>query len=251
LKKSLKKTADIDPKTLSNILRYNTQFVSDDEARNPKMCVVECINGFFFSGRKECLVRSFAKGMEESNIRIHSKDVRSVINFLSKFKSNVSLLESDRVMILESSDGSVFGEMKFNAKFPELQGFDIDNKYYWTLSSKEILDSIKFLIPAMEHSDIRVLFRPAKNNDVEIGVSAIAGGLSTLSLTVNGQSESCYDGEGFFVSYPHLVKVLEHLEQDEVVFGINPSPKGNGGFVKISHSVDDINFLSTLSWLIS
>lgn len=250
-------TAKLKADRLSNVLSYSKEFVSDQESRNPQLCVAELRRGCLCSTNKTAASVVFPAGMEESTIRLHGKDFSSILSFLSQVgDQEVEILESERVIIFRREDGSLFGESRFRTALPDLTiNREEKDIHWWTVSKAELLSAISLLIPSAAWDDYRVGFELDEENDdggvIRLSMAAVSGGEIVTEIP-------CIDMElnddvmlpKFNLHYPSLQKVLSYSEQDDVRFGINPQKKKAGaGWVAFREDRGGDHYLTIMAWL--
>jgi len=253
----VKHVTQIKSARLKNVLDYVKHLISDDESRKPQLCVTEVIDGAFYATNMNVATMVEVKGMEESTLRIHGKDVKSVVGFLQASGDDgvVDVYEHERVVIFKCDNGSMFGETRFNVNFPNLhlKKYDSD-QHFWVISKEDIIEGVKFLIPCTDlQGDKHVRFSPGDGDMVNMSMVSTSGEETSLPLSCKEFSEIRYAGEGFTVTYPEFLKVLDYHSEPHIKIGINLRGEGKkGGWVRLTRTDEESGdyYLTVISWII-
>jgi DNA polymerase III sliding clamp (beta) subunit (PCNA family) len=254
---NIKKVATFKADRLKKILDYVRNMISDDESRKPHLCVTEVMDGSYYATNMNVATMVKVPGLEKSTMRIHGKDVRSVVGFLNACGENeVEVYEHNRVVIFKCDDGSLFGETRFNVNFPNLSlSKYTSDQYAWTLPKQEIVEGIKFLMPCTDIKDApHVFFAPGDDNNVILSMVSTSKQKVSLPIPCSKFSEERYEGDEFCVTHPELLKVLDYHDEEEVVFGINKRPKGKkGGFLRLTREDEETGdqYLTVVTWVVT
>jgi len=249
-----KLTATVAAERLASALSYSRLFASTDEAKKPDMCLCEVQKGILFSSDKKSVALVKVEGLDESKMRVHTKDVNGVLAFLGTFDgTDVEVLEHERMLILRRGDGAVFGESRFQKPFPGLKAkMGEPDQRTWTLNKADVEQAIGFLVSGASWEDNRLRFvEGEEDNTVVLSMMTTAG--KATKLPVECVSMSVADGAddmpdtGFALDHFCLSKVLGSWKGDEIEFGLNV--RGDRGYVQFKSSHDEVDYLTILAWL--
>jgi len=247
-----KTTAKLPADRLHNAFSHAKQFIYDQEAKAPHLCVAEFREGVLYSTDQMSVSLVKVPGMEESNLRVFVKDLSSVLSFLSTVKaSNVEILESDRAYFLRREDGAVFGETVYAHRFPNMSvNWDLDDDQSWELNQKDLLDGVKFLQSGARLDEPRVRFQKLGENAISLSMTSVSG--KPLSLTIplskfTQKEGGVTDMPVFAVTDVYLAKMLNGNTNDKVCLGI--TKKSAGGWVRIRDDRGTDIYMTTVAWL--
>jgi len=241
---------------LTRILKFSRDFVSTEESKSPQLCVAEVRDGVLWSTNKmaACVIESSA--LADSEVRIHVKDTSAILAFLATFEEEgavVRLFEHDRMMVLKRDDGAVFGETRFKTAFPDLKvERDHIDLHWWGLNRDEVLYAISFLTPSAGKKDFRLSFDRISDDAVRVSMLAETGDDVYLDIACleHGSEDGAEKISKFSIPYLSLKKVLSHMEDGPVRFGINKHPKKeNSGWVSFRKESDGDKYLTILVWM--
>jgi hypothetical protein len=242
---------------LHRALSYTKMFISDQEARNPQLCVTEVRNGSFYATDKAAAVVVDVAGLEKSTMRIHGKDVGSILSYLDSLKNGgLTVYEHPRALVFKrDSDGSLFGESRFATPFPDLNvDRNKDDDRVWVLPKEELVTGINWLRSGAAWEDYRVNFSfytEGDENIVRMKMRSTSGGDIIRDVAcleyVENNSEEAFPENGFSLNYQSLLDVLRQYNGKTVKFGVNQ--KGRGGWVRIEEPRNGDSYLTILAWL--
>ena len=240
---------------LKEALAYSRQFIHDDEANEPDKCVCEATNSILYSSDKKAVTLIKVKGMEESGLRVHGKDVAGCLTFLGTVgDGDVEILEHDRMTLLRRCvDGAVFGESKFHFKFP-VPKLRIEDKpqHTWDIVCEDLRQVLGFLVAGAAPEDNRLRLAPGETpGEVILSMANTSG--KTTSLTISGVTMASEPSapeipeEGFQVDHVVLSKILHAWQSDTIKFGILFS--GGRGLVRFVQDHLDSTYLTVIGHL--
>lgn len=250
-------TAKIPAKKLHDALNVAKQFVSDQEARTPQLCVAEFREGCLYSTDQAAVSVVRVQGMEKSKLRLHGKDIPPVLSFLAtiKDKGEVEIFECDRAVIFRREDEAIMGSMLFQARFPDLKvDWDIEDDHWWEMSKGEVETGIKFLSAGAEQEDTRLILEAISDTELKLRMKSLSKkDISTKAKMFNrgdktGTTSALPEG-GFPLAYPYLTKVLSYYSEDKVKMGI--TAKNKGGWVRLRNTREGNDYLTILAWLVN
>lgn len=253
LKESVVK-ATLPADRLREALSYSRRFIHDDEAHEPDKCVCEATNSILYSSDKKAVTLIKVKGMEESGLRVHGKDVAGCLTFLGTAgDGDVEILEHDRMTLLRRCvDGATFGESKFNFKFP-VPKLRLDDKpqHTWDISCEELRQAVGFLVAGADPEDNRLRLVSETPGELTLSMANTSG--KTTSLVVSGVTMTSdpkapeIPEEGFQVDHVVLSKVLQAWQGDTIQFGILFN--GGRGLVRFIQDHMECTYLTVIAHL--
>jgi hypothetical protein len=252
--KDAKLTGTLSAERLSAALGYSRLFASVKESEQPELCVCEVQDGILFSSDKKAITLIRVAGLEDSNLRVHGKDVPGFQAFLGTFdNTEVEVLEHDRMLILKRGDGAVFGASRFQSPFPGYDiGMDDEDQHLWVLPKADIHEAVGFLTSGASWEDNRLRFAPGKKDgEILLSMFSATGKKTALPLTCTSM-ESAEDASevptsGFDLDHFCLAKVFGAWKEGEVPFGI--SLQGSRGYIRFVAERDGDKYLTILGWL--
>lgn len=267
----------ISAKRLQIALSHVKLFISDKDTTQPKLGVTEIKKAALQATDKGALALVALAGLDDSNIRIHGKDLTQVLAFLSQSGDHdIEIKEHDRCLFLVRHDGGVLSVGRPPHAFPDINiDRDGEDPHYWDLHKEDVVSSINALAASASKEDTRVTFTVPKEGIIGISMMSTSGEevsmhLETQSHTIpstkEGEADTIVPGwgaqedapeipkEGFGIAYPYLIKLLGQWKNDVIRFGINPQVdskgKSKGGWVRFREDRDGDDFLTLLVWLV-
>jgi len=218
-----KKVATVESDRLVQALNCAKVFASQDE--NSPMCVCEVRDGILMATNKMAAAMITIPGMEESSLRLHVKDVPSVVNFLSNVGDEIMLMEHDRCLFFQRGDGAFFGASRFRVPFPKLAKPGDMEQEWWEFNRDRAVLAMRKLRSNSPKEGVRLkVTRPADGNPIVLQQTNHAGGLDTQNITTSdvGRGDGFEDlPETFEVGSTDYLNVLEALESPTVKVGAN------------------------------
>jgi hypothetical protein len=266
----------VEAKRLHAALSHTKMFISDKDTTTPKLAVTEVLHDSLQSTDKgafaavtlrEAKTVTDASGQESkeyrptlkgSNLRIHGKDISSVLSFLSTCGEDaVEIREHDRCLFLIREDGSLLNVGRPRHAFPDLEIESTEPPHWWELKTSDVKSAILTLAASAAREDHRITCNFVEDM-VTMQMSSSAGAKNTLHLEPlqHGSNEdgNPLPGGGFEISYPYLLKLLSQYKGDSLTFDLYPqmddSGKHRGGWTRIREVRGDDEFLTILVWLL-
>lgn len=254
--KEVKLATTIDAQRLKKILTNAKAFVSDQESRNPQLCVVEARDGVLYSADRMCVSAIWVGDLKGSNLRIHGKDIPAISSFLTAVKEDVGegkveVLEHERILVIRRGDGAMIGETRFTADFPDLGvKRDGEDLYWFEVRKDDVIFSIQYLIPCMTKDDFRLRFTVGGENKVRMYAKSDSGGEMAQDIECSARSDKFGEMCEFNLPYNTLLKVLGAYEAETVRFGVNPKKnKPGNGWCRVREERDGDDYLNILAWI--
>jgi len=271
------KTASIAAERLSAAIAHSKTFIFEDDAKTPQFCVAEVRDGCLLS--TDLVAVSIVKmgGLENSALRIFGKDSAPILSFLGTFKvkpekttekteegkpadgkteaavePEVEIWESEKAMFLKRGDGAVFGESKFDKRFPDFKvDWEAKDDYWVEIAKDEVKSATKFLSSgaAQEDTTLRFQIRPGKV--VFTMKSATNGKPMSYDLPVETQGqrdeiENELPESGFAVSSDYILRLLGACVGDKVRFGI--AKRDKWGWIRVQDERGPDRYVTTVTW---
>ena len=247
---SANETGKVRANQLRMAINHSRPFMSDDDTKNPKLCVVECIEGTLRCTDLTAMCQTAVPGMEGVTVRLHGKDLGAVNSFLAlQSDGEVTVYESDRAQFFASLDGkgAVFGESRPNAQFPKV-GVDDSYTEMWELGREELLTAIKFLVAGASWDD-NTLAIERDGETVTLSMDDCSGE-EVLTQTVESKIEhKCEDDNfGFQISRLHFQRLLGLCNEDKVI--LRSTRRENAGWITVvEEPVDGFKFATAITWM--
>jgi len=247
--------AKVTAKILSDRLRaafnHAKQFIYDQEAKAPHLCVAEFRNGVLHSTDQMAVSLVKVPGMENSALRVYVKDLGNVLSFLDTVKGDdVEVMESDRAVFLRRADGAVFGETMFPHRFPDINvNWDLVDDQTWEINQEELLAGIKFLQSGARLDEPRVRFQ-RKDNELSLAMTSVSGKPLPLTMPlseVSVKEDGVKDLPVFAITDAYISKMLNGNSSQKIRMGV--SKKGAGGWVRLRDNRGLDTYLTTVAWL--
>ena len=244
--------AEVEAERLHSALAYAKLSISDQENRSPAISVMENKDGSLFATDQSVVAVIAVTGLDESKLRVHGKDAPDLLAFLSGQKGEkIKVLEHDRCLILQRTDGTLFGVARPTAGFPNLNiDRDAVEPTNFTINCADMIESIAQLSSAAAVDDRRIRFRyDAEDGKIVLSVASSADGEDALSIVcTDADGMDLIPDTGFVLSHVYISKIISHFGSETLRFGVNK--KGRGGWVRFSHEKLGDKYLSVAVWIL-
>lgn len=248
---------------LSHILSYLKNFVSDQD-RNPSLLAAEAKDGVFFATNSILVGRVAVQALAKSAMRIHGKDIPSVLSFLGLIgDAEVEVREHERCLYLVRDDGAVLGVSRWVDEFPTIAGLPVDPttplKSYFTVNTAELLAAIKFLSVFAKKEDVRLRFKvvdpdPATTSQGVLQISMQSGSgsgtedIQEVPCIASGGMQDIRDAghEDFILSKGYVETIANAFGDDTITFRVELAKRH--GYVYFHNERDTDNYFSLLTW---
>ena len=132
-------TARLSAKRLASALRFSNRFTSNGETEKPELCVSEVHEGLLYSGDMKVVATVRVAGLESATFRVFCQHVRPLAKFLGSCGDDeVELLENEQALFVRRADGAVFGEAKYQFKFPVPARVDVASDREWVVPVESV-----------------------------------------------------------------------------------------------------------------
>ncbi len=232
-------------------INHSRPFISDDETKQPKLCVVECIEGTLRCTDLTAMCQTSVPGIEGVNVRLHGKDLGALNSFLAlQSDGEVTIYETDRAQFFAAlgGKGAVFGESRPLAKFPKVT---VDENYteMWELDREELLLAIRFLASGAAWDD-NTLHIVREDGEVTLSMTSTSGEVLTQTVKSGIEHECDEASFGFNISRLHLQRLLGLCKEDTI--WMRSTRKDKGGWITIVEEPEEgFKFSTAITWMFS
>jgi len=248
---SAEATGKVRADQLRSALSHSKPFVSDDETKQPKLCVVECIEGTLRCTDLTAMSQSSVPGIENCKVRLHGKDLGALNSFLAlQSDGEVTIYETDRAQFFGAlgGKGAVFGEARPLAAFPKVQ---VEDNYteLWDLDRAELISAINFLASGASWDD-NTLNITRKDAVVTLSMKSTSGESLYQTVKAGIEVECGEESFGFNISRLHITRLLSLCTEDSVQMRCRRHEKG--GWVIITEEPEEgFRFSTAITWMFS
>lgn len=239
-------------------LAYTRHFTlpESEENSNPGYCVAEVVGGLLSASNSKGTASLLEiPELAESKLRIHVTTIGPLMKFLSSMDSGqeVEIRENDRTTFFVRPDGAVFGETRFLTSLPVVKvNRDQTASFWWTLPKDKVSQAIRFLTSGASQEDNRLRFsRPEADGAVVLSMKAKANGKDKTVRIVPADSgiepDVSVPPEGFVLSYPALLKILDTSAEENVRF--NVILKKTSGYVVFREKRGSDDYFTVSAWI--
>lgn len=252
-----KKIATAKMEGLANTLLYNRNFVHEQENKSPNLVMTECRDGVFWATDSMCISLVSNPEFAASNIRIHGKDIGTIMPFLSaKGVEEIEVLEHPNVMFFRhpnAVEGTV-GVGRWVHEFPSMK-IDRDEKpkCSFTISAEALKEALEFFGAFAQKDDTQVRFRFEKPGEVIVSMASGSGASEDDDQVIpyiESDNMSSFTDAGFtgFSLTKKSVGIVADtfMAEKQVRFGVNWVKKN--GYVTVRHTKDQIDYFTLLLW---
>jgi DNA polymerase III sliding clamp (beta) subunit (PCNA family) len=253
-----KEVARIRGTHLTNIFTYVKNFISDQETRSPGIVATESRDGILNATDSVGVALVCSPDLEKSTLRVHGKDIPSLVSFLGLQDDEVALREHDRCLFLRRDDGSMVGSTRWIQAFPILGGLEKKpdpskpSKASFALNRAEVLGAIKYLSAFAKKDDRSLQFKYADGN-MTLAMRSGSGSQDDEEQVLacvehTGMDELKAEGHGVFTLDKEYVEVVANaFEQDAMFFRVEVTKKN--GYVCFFHDRDGDSYFTVIVWV--
>ena len=241
---------------LTNILSYAKSFVSDQETRSPGLAATECRDGVLSATDSVGVAIVTSDALKNSTLRIHGKDIPSLLSFLGIDSDPVEIREHDRCLFLRRADGRMIGATRWIHQFPQIAGMNPDpnkqSKGTFTINTVDFTKAVKYLAAFAKKDDNDIHFRFDDGNiilSMRSGSGSQDDDEQVIPCSEHAGMESFKaDGiEGFRLSKRYVEAVAQAFDQDTMQFRVDVTKKN--GYVSFFHNRDGDSYYTVIVWL--
>lgn len=252
---------------LAQVFNYANPFILDRENTHPQMSLIEAKDGQLFATDLAAMTLIRMGDIEDgevvpvlgnSELRIHVKDVPSLIAFLKlQTDAKVEIMEHAGVCAMfRREDGCLFGCSRPQAgfpKFPQDVTVDAIDETFWVANVDELNTTILWLLSAAKRGEERVRFRWVKG-ELVMAMEAVTGGESTLTIeAIEHENLDSIPKPGFRLPHSYIKQITSNFTDEQVRFGIvcktddDGKPTGKG-YVRFRHESGGDVYMTLVAW---
>lgn len=255
---------------LAQVLTYVQPLILDRESTHAQMSLTEVQEGALYATNIETMtvVRmtepsdedgESTKTLEQSQMRVHVKDVKHLQSFLKlDSEGAVEILEDkDTCLILRRPDGSVFGAARPSAGFPKFPdvGLDTTDDTYFSVATDEITSALTWLQAGAKKDADSARFR-WKDGSMILAMESASGGEVTLPIELiehDGLDEGM-PPIGFKVLYSYITLLAQHFKSSKIRFGVLAKRDDDGefngkGYIRFRNEDGGDTYQTLVAWL--
>jgi len=254
--KGAKKTMTIEARRLHAALSHVKSFISAADTTRPEMAVTEAKDGSLWATDTAALTIVSLEELGNSNLRIHGKDIPSVLSLLLLAGDDkLEVLEHKRSLFLRRDDGGVLSVGRPTTAFLELEDIEeVEDAHWWEVGTKDLDRAIQQLSASAAKEDLKITFNfDPTAQKVVTSMTADSGATVTLDLECPeyGSKDGVEVGlpkNGWDVEYPYLQRILSSYRGGNVLkFGLNPAEEG--GWTRFVEDREGDKYLTILVWI--
>lgn len=244
------------PERLLRVLKFVSPFISDNESTQADVCACEFMdNGRLYATDEESVAVVTVDGLSDARARMHGKELPQIRSWLEQCgEGDIEVLEHPQTLFLRNAQGGVIGQTRFRHQFPNLEvdrPFE-EAEHWWTFSTQEMVDAIKFMIPcAHEGKDGEVLTLTREGDFISLSLNSAAGGVVTQNVSLESSREadsaSALPETGFPIRYPLLLRMLDQVGGEKAEMALWYM-KDQGGYIAFQYETDGDVFLMVVGW---
>lgn len=261
----------IPAKRFQAALAHAKLFISDKDTTTPEFTVCEIKDGSLQASDRASLTsvtlrtlttdeegtETYEDDLKGSNLRIHGKDLASVLQFLNTCgDEGVEIREHAKALFLIRADGGMLSVGRPRHPFPDITlDKKPDDPFWWEVKKEDLVSAINALVASASRENYKINFK-LTDGMVEVSMVSVAGDTETLHLEALAHEEKEEDipmpETGFKLAYPYLLKLLGQHKDETVRFGLNPQMKKGkhaGGYVRFRENRGADDYLTLLVWL--
>lgn len=256
-----KTTATVRADHLREALNYVKPYVLEDLNKKPQFCVAEMMSGNLMSCDEGAFAAAKIEGMEESKIRVTGPHIGAVAKFLDTFgDAQVEIREGERAYFIVAGN-AVLGEVRFQAKFPELKfEWDSEYPYHWYMQADEVKEAILWMTAGTSKDETRIFFEFDEDGEyIKMSMNAMTGRRVSLPVRtidfVKKEGAVPVPQGGAGIPYNYLKNFVEKKGEESVFFALVPHEEERAGKKFVSRGTfltmdegDAGKFLTTAIW---
>lgn len=241
-------SGSVDPRTLTNALKFSKIFVSSDDTAKPELCQVEGKEGMLWATDRRGLGNVEVRSLPNLSLRIFGKEVTPLMKFLGlkeTLNNPVTLVGAERSSedrggawsVYKRPDGAYLGISRPTSEFPTLKvDRDAEPTALMSLNIAEFQDGVSILSAGAPKGHDAVTF--SYDNDsgvVSISMPCEAGGQDDYPLSLAKVTQGGADFDtAFTIGLAHLNSVSGFAGSDDLNLGVFKNRRG--GYISVDHS---------------
>ena len=244
----------VNPTNLANTVGHSGKFTAEEDTTQPQLAQIEAREGAIWASDRYAVSMVETPSTPEMTIRVNTKDVSSLVRYLTLVEHDVEILEDEKASYFRCEDGSVFGVARPPVQFPKLNiDRDAEPAASFELPLEDLRDAILQLSAGAAKEDKVMNIRHDEGNIIlSMDADGVEGHCEfpiTGAKIVNGE---VFD-KGFDVEYNYLQSIGASFDLDTLAFGVHPI--GKGGYLSFRHSGasatedgPDNNYYTVIVW---
>ena len=238
----------LNPATLGAASSHAGKFTAEEDTTQPHLAQIEAREGALWASDRFAVSMVDVDNSSDMSIRVHTKDVSSLVRFLQQSEYDVEVLEDDKASYFRCDDGTMFGVSRPTAQFPKLNvDREAEPAATFDLPVEDLRDAVLQLSAGAAKEDNVMNIRHLEGNLVlSMDADGVGGHCEfpiTGAKTTNGEA---FDS-GFDVDYHYLQAIAASFDLDTLTFGVHPV--GTGGYLSFKHTGDnDAQYYTVIVW---
>lgn len=237
----------VDPKRLYEALTYVKSFVGEQDAKFPGIAVVEVHNGRIMATDLTAIAAVEILPVRDMSLRIHGKDLGSVLSFLSSCGTNmIKIREDDSLTYFEREDGAMFIVSRPKFELPDINIEDrisSEDPVWVKISPKEVRSAVMALTAGADRENHHVYFIPEKDTkSVRLRMKSSAGDgsqwneIRLVCEDVGGNGFNVFPASGAPLDYKYVISAIGSSKREEAItlgFHVMVQDTRKTGFVRV------------------
>lgn len=264
---SAEKVVDLVCARAAQLFSYIQPLVLDRENTHPQMSLAEANDGALYATNIDSMTMIRMSDptddggtsliLEGSEMRIHVKDISSVVAFLKlDTDAKVEVLEDKGTcLIFRREDGSLFGVARPQAGFPKFPpDASTTDDVYFDVPVDELTSAITWLQAGAKRDVTNMRFRWVDNSSLVLGMEAASGGEVKLPVDViEHEGLAQMPKTGFQIPFSFISLVAKNFQDEKLRFGVvikvddDGEPTGKG-YVRFRHESGGDVYQTLVAW---
>lgn len=237
---------------LAAAFAYAKKFTADNDNRAPAMVPVEARAGTICATDSVAVTLLTVKGLENSQLRIHSKDVPDFVAFLTaKGVDTVDILEHDRCVFIRRADGALVGATRWphavpNIKIPK----DGTDTCWFSVKKADLERAFRILSVFSDKNEPEVGFH-FDGSRMVLSSKAATGSAEPETFAIPCEQENMKaltesEYKAFRLGRTYLEHLLSAVAGDDLKLGVNWTKKNGYCRFRMVHEGDD--YTTVIVW---
>lgn len=255
---------------VASVFSYLKPFILDRETTHPQMSLTEAHEGCLYATNiaSMTIIRmsdpaddgSSPLLLENSEMRIHVKDVAPLVGFLKlDTDAKVEVLEHKGVcLIFRREDGSLFGVARPQAGFPRFPpdvSVDTPDEVFFEVPVEDMNSAITWLLAGAKRDVEDIRIRWVDNSSLVLAMEAASGGEVKLPVDlVEHDGLTQIPKLGFKIPYDAISQVSKNFSDEKLRFGVVIKLDDEGvstgkGYVRFRHESGGDVYQTLVAWV--